>query len=266
MSIFQGVNAAAGVRLPDHMDLPCSDDAVVENLRELPEAVLLSVCLGPILARLHPADDYVIGSNAAIYWDLTDEPWDGSIAPDWFYVPGVPGIDAEGRGKRSYVMWQEQVPPLVVAEFSSNSRGRERDRTPGKGKFWVYEQAVGARYHVIFDPTVEPTALDVYRLVDGSYEAMDRDPQGHYAIPELGVSIGHWEGRYLALGGPWIRWYGPGGELLEFAAEQVAQAYKRADEATRRAEDSERRASEESRRSAAMAAKLRALGIDPNAP
>lgn len=67
MSIFQGVNAAAGVRLPDHMDLPCSDDAVVENLRELPEAVLLSVCLGPLLVRLHPADDYVIGSNAAIY-------------------------------------------------------------------------------------------------------------------------------------------------------------------------------------------------------
>ena len=272
MSISEA-GVAADVRLPDHMDLPCSDDAVVENLHELPEALLLTFCLGPTLARLHPADDYLIGSNAAIYWDQTDEPWDGSIAPDWFYVPGVSGIDGEGRGKRSYVMWQEHVPPLIVVEFISNSRGRERDRTPGKGKFWIYEQAIGARYYAIFDPIARPGTLEAYRLVDGSYTPMDRDPLGRFAIPELGATLGLWEGKFLALGGPWLRWYAADGTLLEYTAEQVAQAVRRAEESERRAEESERRAEEservareEARRSAALAAKLRALGIDPDAP
>src|SRR5262249_62203333 len=80
-----------------------------------------------------------------------EAPGKAAVAPDWFYVPGVaPG--PEGRIFRSYVMWQEKKPPLVLLEFVSGSGGEERDRTPLVGKFWIYEQEVRAPYYGIFEP------------------------------------------------------------------------------------------------------------------
>ena len=81
-----------------------------------------------------------------------EQPERGSEAPDWFLVLDVPPL-LDGRFRRSYVLWQESVHPLLVIEYVSGDGSEERDTTPYKGKFWVYEQAIAAPYYAIFEPT-----------------------------------------------------------------------------------------------------------------
>jgi hypothetical protein len=55
------------------------------------------------------------------------------VASDWFYVSNVPRT-RDGQMRRSYVLWQEWVAPLLVLEFVSDNGDEERDRTPHTGK------------------------------------------------------------------------------------------------------------------------------------
>ena len=60
------------------------------------------------------------------------------------------------------MLWKEHVRPAVLIEYASEDGGKERDRTPYEGKFWIYEQAVQGRYYAIF--VVATGELEVYRL------------------------------------------------------------------------------------------------------
>src|SRR5579871_2346224 len=153
--------------MPDHTHLPDSDGAMVENFLEHPQSMLLTDAILPVLRRLHPDENFCIGQNSAIYWKFTNPPFDGSKAPDWYYVPNRPPL-LEGRIRRSYVLWQEIIAPTVVIEYVSGDGSEERDQTPYQGKFWVYEQAIRAPYYVIFDPFRK--TLSVFRLDGGHYQ------------------------------------------------------------------------------------------------
>src|ERR1700730_10231649 len=101
--------------LPDHTQLPCSDGTFVKNTQEHPQSVLLTDSIVPILKRRYPGDRYFIGQDCGIYWRLTEPPQKGAEAPDWFLVPDV-SATRDGLARRSYVMWQEWVAPLVLLE------------------------------------------------------------------------------------------------------------------------------------------------------
>jgi hypothetical protein len=274
------------LRLPDHTQLPAEDGAIVHNFEELKQSMLLTDCLEPVLDRLHPDGHYCIGQDTGIYWRLPapgEPPGGGAVAPDWFYVPGVaPG--PEGRIFRSYVMWQEKKPPLVLLEYVSSESGGERDRTPLVGKFWIYEQKVQAPYYGIFEP--EKELLEMHRLVKGRYRRQRPNSRGHYPIPELGVELGIWKGRFLNKKMAWLRWYDSQGRLLPYGRdearqerllkEQERQAKERAEreaeqqrQAKERAEceaEQQRQAKERAERQAQrLAEQLRALGIEPEA-
>jgi hypothetical protein len=76
-------------KIPDHRDLPDSDDEM-EHPQELPQSILLTDSIRPILRHRHTDDQFFVGSNSGIYWTLADPPRRGAVAPDWFYVPEVP--------------------------------------------------------------------------------------------------------------------------------------------------------------------------------
>src|SRR5260370_275591 len=114
-------------RLPDHTQLPESDGTVVKNFEELPQSILLTDSIGPVLAKLHPDGQYCIGQDCGIYWNITDPPLDGCRAPDWYYVPNVPP-KLHGEKRRSYVLWQELIAPRIILEFVSGDGTEERDR------------------------------------------------------------------------------------------------------------------------------------------
>lgn len=233
--------------LPDHTQLPDSDGAIVENLQEHPQSLLLSDCILPVLHRRHPDGQFCIGSNSGIYWRNTDPPLDGCKAPDWFYVPGVPPL-LDGRPRRSYVLWQELIAPRVVMEFVSGDGTEERDRTPWRGKFWVYEQVLQTPFYVIYE--VDPGRVEVHHLLHGTYRRMDPNERGHFPIPILGVELGIWHGRFMEMELPWLRWWDAQGALLLTGREQAEQERQRAEQERQRAER--------------LRARLRELGVDPD--
>jgi Uma2 family endonuclease len=65
---------------------------------------------------------------------MTEPPERGAESPDWFYVPNVPPT-LNGTFRRSYVLWQEYIAPLIVLEFALGTGAEERDKTPWTGKF-----------------------------------------------------------------------------------------------------------------------------------
>jgi Uma2 family endonuclease len=190
--------------LPDHTQLPDKDGTFVQNFQEHPQSILLTESVWPVLGRLHPDGQFCIGQDGGIYWQITEPPLLGVKAPDWFYVPSVPPL-LEGRVRRSYVMWQEIQAPLIVLEFVSGAGSEERDKTPWKGKFWVYEQAVRIPFYGIYE--VDPGQVELYHLVNGRYRPLPPNERGHYPIEPMGVELGIWQGRYKNMDLPWLRWW-----------------------------------------------------------
>lgn len=219
--------------LPDHTQLPESDGAIVQNFQEHPQSILLTDAIRPVLDKLHPDGQYCIGQDSGIYWQFTDPPLRGCVAPDWFYVPGVPPT-LDGQLRRSYVMWQELRAPLVVLEIVSGDGTEERDRTPDEGKYWIYEHRIRPGYYGIYE--VDPGRIEMHRLTGGHFEIMSPNERGHFPIVEMGAELGIWQGSYLGANLPWMRWYDANGVLLPTGHERAER----------------------------LAARLRQLGEDPD--
>lgn len=238
--------------LPDHTQLPESDGTFVKNFQEHPQSLLLTDSITPILQTLHPNGQYCIGQDSGIYWRLTEPPEKGAEAPGWFYVPNV-SPTLNDRLRRSYVLWQEIVSPLIVLEFVSGKGEEERDTTPYQGKFWVYEQAVRVPFYGIYE--VSKASVEVYNLVNGRYQLLRANSRDRYSIEPLGVELGIWQGQYQNAELPWLRWWDASGNLLLTGAERAEAEHQRAEAAESLLEQERQRAEE-------LAQRLRDLGID----
>lgn len=250
---------------PDHTQLPESDGTFVKNFQEHPQSIILTDSIGSVLQQRHPDGYYAIGQDCGIYWRETDPPEKGAEAPDWFYVPNVPPL-LDGEIRRSYVLWREFMAPLIALEFASGDGSEERDATPlsvtaeGKttkpGKFWVYEQIIRIPYYGIYE--IKTGNLEVYHLRDFAYQKLELNQRAHYSISALGVELGLWEGSYQNQTQLWLRWWDSEGNLLLIGDERAEQERQRAEQERQRAEQAEQKV-------ARLAARLRAMGIDPEA-
>jgi hypothetical protein len=234
--------------LPTHLDLPYKDDKPVENDYQPEQSALLTSSLIPHLDRLHPDGMYHTSSDNGIYWDLKDPPLDGCRAPDWYYVPGVSQM-LNGVIRNSYVIWQEKVRPLLVMEYVSGTGKEERDDTPEKGKFWVYEQGIKARYYLIYD--FKRKRLDLFKLSRGRYRKLEPGANERFRVPEMELEWGIWNGEYHKYQTNWLRAWDMKGNLLLAPEEREA--------------DAKQRTGSEKQRADKLAAKLRQLGVDPDA-
>lgn len=161
--------------LPDHTQLPESDGTFVfakrlpwsQNFQEHPQSILLTDSIQPRLQDIHPDGQYCIGQDCGIYWRMTDPPERGAAAPDWFYVANVPPT-LNGQLRRSYVLWQELIAPLIVLEFVSGDGEAERDTTPYEGKFWIYERVIRLAFYGIYE--VSKASVELYQFVAEHYQ------------------------------------------------------------------------------------------------
>jgi Uma2 family endonuclease len=245
--------------LPGHLELPEENGEFVQSFRELPQCILLSQSLWPVLMTIHPDRHFAVGHDCGIYWTLTDPPERGAVCPDWFYVAGVPP-DLDGHYRRSYVLWKELIAPSVILEFASEDGTKERDQTPREGKFWIYEQAVHGGYYGIF--VVETGEFEMHRLEGTRYRRLSPNAEGRYLVEPLGVELGVWQGEFFNEIAPWLRWFDRSGNMLPMGEELAVQEHRRAEQAIRRAEEERQRAEEERQRAERLAAKLRELGVD----
>ena len=223
--------------LPNHLQLPETDGSIVENYQESPQGNLLTSSILPRLRELHPDGRFSVGQDSGIYFQHTEPPLDGCRSPDWFYVPDVPPM-LDGTFRRSYVLWQEVVPPLVIIEYASGDGSKERDQTPMTGKFWIYERAIGAKYYAIFE--IETGVIELYRLENDQYIEVAPNEAGRLPIPPLGVELGVWEGEYRGIETPWLRvWDAATGKMMPHEEERAESEGKRAERERNRADIAE---------------------------
>ncbi len=171
-----------------------------------------------------------------LYYDPDHTGW--YKRPDWFLVVGVSRL-YQGKGARSsYVVWDEQVPPIVVVEFLSpgteaEDLGRFASKpvplTPGKPprKFEVYEQILQVPHYIVYNEQTEH--LRYFRWVNGAYqEQAIASTNPRLWIPELGIGLGLWSGEFRDLPQRWLRWCAADGTFIptdtEAAQNQIYQA------------------------------------------
>ncbi|MEQ8999695.1 MAG: Uma2 family endonuclease [Coleofasciculus sp. B1-GNL1-01] len=220
--------------LPCAEELPDSDDTPVDN--ELQD--LIPSLLKAVLALLWEKRwDWFFGVDMAIYYHAKEP----AIVPDGFLSVGVQRfIDEDLR--LSYVVWEEQVVPMLVLEVVSHKR---RGEYSSKKK--IYRE-MGVLYYVVYNPLRRRKApLEVYKLVDGEYQLQFGNPVW---LSEIGLGIGRERGTYQGMTREWLYWYDEQGQRILTPEEQIAHERQIAQQERQRAKLLEER--------------LRSLGVDPD--
>ncbi len=101
---------------------------------------------------------------------------------------------------------------MIALEFVFGDGSEERDKTPWKGKFWIYEQVIHPPFYGIYE--MNKASVEVYELIGGQYQLLTTNERGHYTIHPLGVELGIWQGQYYNMELPWLRWWDLQGNLL----------------------------------------------------
>ncbi len=227
--------------LPTADELPCSDDTPVDNeLQELIPGLLKSILMILWADRL----DWFCGIDMAIYYDPEQPP----IVPDLFISLGVDRVyDEELRP--CYVLWDEQSVPIFVLEVVSITPGKEYT-----SKLDLYAKMGVLHYAIYNSKRKRKPKLEIYQLVNNRYQLQDSNPLW---MPEVGLGIGYEQGDYSGLTRDWLYWYNEDGERYPTPAEQIKQGQLAVTQAQIEVD-------RERQRSNKLAAKLRALGIDPD--
>ncbi|CAA9298082.1 Endonuclease, Uma2 family [uncultured Leptolyngbya sp.] len=118
---------------------------------------------------------------------------------------------------------------------------------------------------------VTKASVEVYHLVEGQYHLLPANDRGHYPITPMGVELGIWQGHYLNLELPWLRWWDAQGNLLLNGQEKAVLAETRTEQAEHQLkqaenqlEQAENQLEQERQRAERLAALLRAQGIEPD--
>jgi Uma2 family endonuclease len=204
-----------------------------------------------------------------LYYDPEHTGW--YKRPDWFLVVGTTRLYQNKTSRSSYVIWDEQIPPVVVIEFLSpgtedDDLGRFAsklpDETPGKppGKFIVYEQILKVPNYFVFNKTTGQ--LRYFRLVDGQYKERKVAPGAESLwIPELKIGMGIWYGTYRYMERQWLRWCDANGNwLLTETEKERSEKERERSEKERERSEKERERSEKEK----LAQYLRSIGLDPD--
>ena len=198
----------------------------------------------------HSRVAYVAGNNF-LYYRRGRPP--KFVGPDFYVVLG-----RANTYQKSYVVWEEgdRFPDVIIELISESTEHVDRGR-----KFELYQNVFRTPEYFLFNPI----SLDFngFRLEGDRYEPIKPDSLGRWRSQVLGLD--------LKVDKDWLRWYEPqglrlptGDELARQAEEWAEQERERAEQERERAEQERERAEQERRRAAALAARLRELGVDPD--
>ncbi|UFP93998.1 Uma2 family endonuclease [Gloeobacter morelensis] len=232
--------------LPTDEELPDSDGKPVDN--EL--HVLIPALLRSILALLWAErTDWFFGANMGVYYDPKQPP----LVPDAFLSLGVDRNRRAPQLRLSYVLWQENdIVPQWVLEIVSQTPGGEYDAKMAK-----YAE-LGMLYYLVYNPNYtgrdRHERFELYRLTGETYERVQGSPVW---MPELELGIGYETGRFEGRTQEWLYWYDRQGQRFA-TPEEAAESQKRL------ADQQQQRAEQERQRAERLAARLRAMGVEPD--
>jgi len=227
---------------PTMYDLPSEDpeDPGLPDIFHDQQPQLLKETFQP---PTYTSENVFVASDLNLYYDRQHEHW--YKRPDWFAVVGISPL-YQGRDLRnSYVVWDEKVIPLLVVELlSPGTKDEDLGRTPppSKGpptKWEVYEKILQIPYYVVFSRYTNE--VQFFKLMSGHYVKQPLTTKTLW-VPEIQLGVGCWKGVYDGMERQWLRWSDANGLWLPTPAERATLERQRADK---------------------FAAKLRALGLDP---
>jgi len=282
--------------LPDYESFITEDDTPVDSLISEREMRFLVDTLYASWKDMGKQErPFMACANVGLFYSS----FAPAIVPDMFLSLDVtPPKDSKLKENRSYFVWKYHKPPEVVVEIVSNRRGKE-----DTGKIQTYA-AIGIPYYIIHDPrnVLKKGVLRLYELqTGGAYKSVDTN---WLSLVNLGITLWHgiyegmeatwlrWcnkQGQLLLNGQEKADQEHVRAELAARQAEQehvraeltarqaeherlraeqadmrAEQAARQADQERLRAEQERLRAQQADRKAEQFAAKLRALGIDPD--
>ncbi|HEY9702395.1 MAG TPA: Uma2 family endonuclease, partial [Allocoleopsis sp.] len=170
--------------LPTMYDLPSEDpeEDGVPNLYHWQQGDLLRKTCKPI--DYYP-DQLFTASDLNLYYDVNHTKW--YKRPDWFLVIGVDSLYKKTESRQSYVIWQEEISPLIVVELLSPGTAKEdlgkkatkaelerdndveiKESKSPTPKWEVYEKILKVPYYFVFSDI--SNKLRYFKLVNGEYK------------------------------------------------------------------------------------------------
>ncbi|MCS6774883.1 MAG: Uma2 family endonuclease [Thermoflexales bacterium] len=266
--------------------LVTEDDEPVDNLFSDKQQRLLAESLYASWSHSRFGRRFLAAANVGVFYEGRQT----ALVPDLLLsldVEPYPNVwEDEGR---SYFVWVYGKPPDVVVEVVSNRKGEELGR-----KAELYWR-VRVRYYVVYDPSRQLSERVLQAFVNG---VEGWEPVEPTWLPGVEIGLTLWQGEYEGLKAEWLRWCDQQGRLVltgreraeleqqraeaaerereaerqraeaaereREAERQRAEAAEREREAERqRAEAAEREREAERQRAERFAARLRALGVEP---
>ena len=209
-----------------------SDEPPLETELHLRQIILLFKCLEWLW---RDRNDFYAAGNLTIYYSQNKRKTEDFRGPDFFVV-----LDTERKTRKSWVVWDEdgKYPHVIVEILSESTANTDKDL-----KKKLYQDIFRTPDYYWFDPyTLEFAG---FHLVDGKYQPLAPNEQGHLWSQQLELYLGIYQGL--------LRFFTPEGELVP-TPEEVAELaeYER--------QQKEIALSKAER----LAAKLRELNIDPD--
>lgn len=260
--------------LPDISDIVIDDGKPVDNIYSERQMRLLVDSLYASWEMPGP-EPFAALANVGLFISHKQPP----VVPDVMVSLKVKvgGKDPKKKENLTYFVWIVGKLPEAVMEVVSNDEGGELDEKKIK-----YE-TMGVPYYIVWDPEqfLSEQKLHCFSWNQGKYH----DTEPWFPLLQLGLTV--WKGPYQGLDENWLRWQDPHGRIL-FSAEEKAlaertranqesqraeqerqranQEHQRAEQESQLANQERQRADQERQRADALAAKLRALGVDPDQP
>lgn len=206
-----------------------SDEPPLETELHLEQIMLLLKCLKWLW---RDRTDFYAAGNLTIYYSQNKRKTEDFRGPDFFVV-----LDTERKTRKSWVVWEEDGKyPHVILEILSESTAN----TDKELKKKLYQDTFRTPDYFWFDPyTLEFAG---FHLVDGKYQPLELNNQGHLWSQQLELYIGIYQGL--------LRYFTPEGELVPTPEEQAEFERQQKEIALNRSER--------------LATKLRELNIDPD--
>jgi Uma2 family endonuclease len=215
----------------------------------------------------YPPEQIFVATDLNLYYDVHHSQW--YKRPDWFAVLGVSRLYEQQDLRLSYVTWQEGVNPFVVVELLSAGTEKEdlgqtlREVNQPPTKWEVYERILRIPYYFVFNRYTDE--LQAFGLVTSRYQALSIEEEGLW-LEEVQLGLRLWQGSYQGIERFWLRWYDGSGAWIPTPAELAQQESQQKQLAQQQIEQERQRAEQERQRAEQLAARLRALGIDPDLP
>jgi len=191
--------------------------------------------------------DYFISGNLTIYYSPNQKKSEYFRGPDFFLVLGT----TLNWSRKSWVVWQEEgkYPNMIIEILSESTAKVDREE-----KKQIYQDVFRTPEYFWFDP--ESLELQGFVLLSGKYQEIIPTEKNLLKSAQLEL--------YLGLNGQQLRYFDLEQQLIptpeEVALTQEQNAQRERENAQRERENAQR----ERERSAKLAAKLKALGIDPD--